>query len=94
LIKEFPAAHCTHQAVLSSKKWKLNGVRLGEWDLGQDLDCETSFNGQNKCAPAPLDLEIAENRVHEGYIPFDVNQKNDIAIIKLRSSVEFNDFVR
>lgn len=76
------------------KNWKLDGVRLGEWDLSRNPDCEQSIVGVSKCAPPVLDIGIARSIEHEDYIPFNKNQFNDIAILKLRNAVNFNDFVR
>jgi hypothetical protein len=69
-------------------------VRLGEWDLTQNPDCENVFVGRNICAPPAIDAVVSKSIVHSGYVPFDKNQLHDIAILKLRFPVEFNDFVR
>lgn len=83
-------AHCVNEAILKSKSWTLNGVRLGEWNLQTNPDCDE----KNLCAPLAVDLAIAKTIVHESFVPFSVDQSNDIAIVKLAGTVEFNDFVK
>lgn len=32
--------------------------------------------------------------MHESFIPFSVNQENDIALLRIRQDVEYNEFVK
>lgn len=69
-------------------------MRLGEWNLGTNPDCDNFSTSETVCAPPAIDLTIEEKIIHEEFVPFHADQANDIAILKLRGSVEFNDFVR
>jgi hypothetical protein len=90
----FIAAHCVQSDILEQKNWKLNGVRLGEWNLRTNPDCDQSFLPKSVCAPPAIDMRIAQTIVHENFLPFSTNQQNDIAMLNLEQNVEFNDFVR
>lgn len=72
----------------------MRGVRLGEWNLRSNPDCDESLRGERVCAPPVIDLAITQKFVHSDFIPFSVHQNNDIAILRLNMSVEFNSFVR
>lgn len=73
------------------KGWYLRGVRLGEWDLQTDPDCDVN---RNVCAPPVVEQTISQVLVHSDFIPHSKEQFNDIALLKMRSSVEFTDFVK
>lgn len=90
----FLAAHCTHEKILEKKGWKLRGVRLGEWNMETNPDCETTYSGEPICAPPIIDLSIAQTIVHERFVPFDANLENDISILILHRDIEFNAFVK
>lgn len=85
------AAHCVDQRTLMRKGWYLRGVRLGEWDLMTDPDCDANTN---VCAPPVMEQGIAQVMVHSDFIPHSKEQFNDIALVKMRSSVEYSDFVK
>lgn len=89
-IKYILVAHCVDERVLNPKGWKLKGARLGEWNLRSNPDCDDN----NVCAPSVQDVPIAQITVHESFIPLNENQNYDIAILRLRVSVEFNDYVK
>lgn len=91
---DFPAAHCVQEDILAQKKWKLNGVRLGEWNLRTNPDCDNFLSQNTRCAPPVVDLRIAQTIIHERFQPFSSSQENDIALLSLERIVEFNDFVR
>ena len=76
--------------MLTRKGWQLRGARLGEWNLETDPDCD----GNNICAPSVRDVFIEQVIIHGEFIPHNENQNYDIAILKLRVAVEFNDFVK
>ncbi|XP_058117983.1 CLIP domain-containing serine protease B4-like [Anopheles ziemanni] len=81
------AAHCI---VSIPRTWKVHRVRLGEWDLGLDRDC----NGDGDCNDAPVDMNIEKIVVHTGYDTQDKNHLNDIALIRMASPVAFTETVR
>ncbi|KAG5670590.1 hypothetical protein PVAND_000841 [Polypedilum vanderplanki] len=85
------AAHCVHPRLLQNSR--LIGVRLGEWNLLTDEDCET-INGKRICAPESIDVPIEETIVHENYNPQSLSQWNDIALLRLSTKVQFNDFIK
>lgn len=88
------AAHCTHADLLRNKQWVLRSVRLGEWDSQMVTDCQEFSDGTQLCAPPVRDFQVDQVITHENFSPYDQSLSNDIALIKLRGSVEFNDFVR
>lgn len=73
------------------KGWYLRGVRLGEWDLLTDPDCDANTN---VCAPPVLEQGISQVMVHSNFVPNSKEQFNDIALVKMRSSVEYSDYVK
>ncbi|XP_062713045.1 CLIP domain-containing serine protease B4 [Aedes albopictus] len=81
------AAHCVedhaHQKPFS--------VRLGEWDVNQDIDCDED-DGET-CADAPLDVDIEKIIIHEGYHPRDASSYNDIALIRLTQDVQMSAYI-
>lgn len=72
----------------------MRGVRLGEWNLETNPDCDTFFNGGNVCAPPSVDLDIAQVIVHPEFSPFTREQFNDIGMLKLRGYVTFTEFIK
>ncbi|XP_041969725.1 CLIP domain-containing serine protease 2-like [Aricia agestis] len=82
------AAHCVKGSDLP-RNWRLSQVRLGEWDLKSNRDCQ-----RDDCSPDVLNIPIEEAIVHHGYSPTDANQHNDIALIRLSHDIHFNDFVK
>ncbi|EDS33781.1 complement C1s subcomponent [Culex quinquefasciatus] len=77
------AAHCLDDPLIYS----LNRVRLGDWDLQSEEDCDDLGN----CNDPPLDVGIESFVQHEKY-----NRKtmsNDIGLIKLKEKVIFTEFV-
>lgn len=88
------AAHCVHDDVLRQRRWTIRGVRLGEWNTETNPDCDHFAVGGPLCAPPAIDMPVALKIVHPDFIPFSAGLKNDIAILKLRGTVQFNDYVR
>ncbi|XP_063698018.1 serine protease easter-like [Culicoides brevitarsis] len=84
------AAHCI-QSIPPS--WRLVSVRLGEHDLTQNPDCE-GYGYMRDCADYHLDIPIEEVVVNNGYSPYDDQQYNDIALIRLAKTVKFTAFVK
>ncbi|XP_063908406.1 serine protease easter-like isoform X2 [Zophobas morio] len=87
------AAHCVHPKRMSEARLTLVGVRLGEHNTETNPDCITSNFGGQDCAPEPVDFEIEEQIVHEDY-SVDINNRNDIALLRLKRNVIFTDFVK
>lgn len=69
-------------------------MRLGEWDVSQQEDCDDSIVSERVCAEPPLDVAIEEKIPHPQYDPQNVNQHNDIALVRLATSVKFTDFIK
>lgn len=85
------AAHCLKGKDIP-KNWKLVSVRLGEYNTETDLDC---YGKTNQCAPPPINIPVQERIAHEDYDPYDINQPNDIALLRLVKNINnFNDYVR
>lgn len=82
------------QNVLARKNWYLRSVRLGEWNLETNPDCDTFFNGGKICAPSTYDLDVAQVIVHPEFSSFSKEQFNDIALLKFRGFVTFSDFIK
>lgn len=64
-------------------------VRLGEWDLRQQNDCEG-----NVCADAAIDIPVEQLIPHEDYQSTSKRQENDIALIRLWQSVKSTEWIR
>lgn len=60
-------------------------VRLGEYDLSRDTDC--NLNDNRDCAPPVEDINIKSIIPHQKYN--DDNKLNDIALIRLARDVSF-----
>jgi hypothetical protein len=58
----FKAAHCIKPSLVS--------LRVGEWDLQTDIDCdENDLNTEGVvCAPAPIDIKIIQIIKHPEYV--------------------------
>uniref|UniRef100_A0A1Y1LCA4 Peptidase S1 domain-containing protein n=3 Tax=Photinus pyralis TaxID=7054 RepID=A0A1Y1LCA4_PHOPY len=83
------AAHC----LIGKDLPEAVSVRLGEYNLELDLDC-TSTPEYPMCADKHIDIPIAEMVVHEHYRPFDDNQYNDIALLRLARDIPYTDFIK
>lgn len=84
--KDYPDSHLI----------KLKFVRLGEWNLRQQIDCGLSLQGTEICAPPHLDIAALRNVTHENFSPEDPSQFNDIALVELSTEekFEFIDFIK
>lgn len=80
------AAHCVSSL---PDGWKVNRVRLGEWDLSTELDCE-----YGDCNGPVVDMKIAKIIVHEGYDARNDIASNDIALIRLEAKVNLTYTIR
>lgn len=64
-------------------------VRLGEWDTNTPEDCI-----EDDCADPHQDIPVETIIVHEGYEPKNMQQHNDIALIRLKNPAKLNYFVK
>lgn len=88
------ASHCVNGKDLPPS-WTLSHVRLGEWDLNNVNDCDDSFVNEKVCNEGVTqDIEIETKIPHPDYDPFGNNQHNDIALLRLRQNVNFNEFIK
>jgi hypothetical protein len=67
-------------------------VRLGEWDTSKARDCDD--DNQQFCSDPPIDIQIEKAITHENYNPEDVNQHNDIALLRLSREVPTSRFIQ
>ncbi|XP_026683810.1 CLIP domain-containing serine protease 2-like isoform X1 [Diaphorina citri] len=65
-------------------------VRLGEQNVITDPDCQ-NINGHEVCAPPVQDIKVIQFLTHENYT--DSGTKNDIALLRLEKSPEWNGYV-
>ncbi|KAI8425101.1 hypothetical protein MSG28_006960 [Choristoneura fumiferana] len=82
------AAHCVKGKDLP-RDWRLSQVRLGEWNTSSSIDCS-----DGDCAATPQDVPIEEIIAHEGYDPYDDNQHNDLALLRLARAVQYSAWVK
>jgi hypothetical protein len=67
---------------------------LGEWDIESTEDCEISSTGQRVCVNEPIqEIEIEEKLPHPDYDPLSDNQHNDIALVRLRTKVNYTHYI-
>lgn len=86
------AAHCVHPKSLQST-WTLSRIRLGEFDLEADVDCD-KIDNFTYCAFPPIDYDIAEYFIHERYVPKEQGNPNDIALIRISEPVRYTHFIK
>lgn len=79
------AAHCIDDL---SDDYKLDRIRLGEWNLLSDPDCDDE---KQYCNDPSLDVGIEKMVAHEDYDKTTI--LNDIALIKLNQSVNFTETI-
>ncbi|XP_054743052.1 serine protease easter-like [Anastrepha obliqua] len=85
------AAHCISERILPSS-WHVTGVRLGEWNQETERDCQIDSRGNSLCADPHIDIDVEEQICSPLY---NVRtQENDIALLRLREKVIFNDFLK
>lgn len=87
------AAHCISRSN-SNNEPVLHSVRLGEWDIRTNPDCEVDINGKKSCAPPFIELGIEKAIAHPNYISSSNEQYYDIALLRLEQSVTYTDFIR
>ncbi|KAJ8673962.1 hypothetical protein QAD02_005224 [Eretmocerus hayati] len=86
------AAHCLVGKALP-KTWKLESVRLGEYNTLTDRDCVADGDDSMRCADDPISVGIEEQIVHESYDSNAADQHSDIALLRLNRDVEFTSFI-
>lgn len=86
------AAHCVHPQIV--QRSKLIGVRLGEFNILTNPDCDDSLINESTCNEPHIDMAVEETVVHEKYLPLSFNQHNDIALIRMSGKVSFNEFIK
>uniref|UniRef100_A0A182WQM1 CLIP domain-containing serine protease n=1 Tax=Anopheles minimus TaxID=112268 RepID=A0A182WQM1_9DIPT len=86
------ASHCVNGKDIPTT-WNLAEVRLGEWDTSTAQDCE-GLGDDVDCSPPPIDMPIESRIPHPEYVPTSAEQYNDIALLRLQSSVSYSDFVK
>jgi len=84
------AAHCIKRV---PRAWKVISVRLGEYNLDTDNDCDDVRPGFEDCADPPVNIPIEEVIVHEQYIPKTPGQAHDIALLRLSREVPFTEYI-
>lgn len=87
------ASHCVNGKSIPPT-WALTGVRLGDWNIATERDCDNSFVGEPICSDPPVDVAIAEKIPHESYNPQSKDQHNDIALLRLARSVQFTAYIK
>ncbi|KAK9869224.1 hypothetical protein WA026_002976 [Henosepilachna vigintioctopunctata] len=86
------AAHCLKGKDLN-KLWKLVAVRLGEYNKDSDRDCFHNGFAEECLKTPPINILVEERIPHELYDPFDHSQKHDIALLRLKQDVIFNNYI-
>lgn len=87
------AAHCIKGKDLP-KTWRLENVRLGEYDTETNPDCLQDGGVILICADEPLTVGVEEEIAHENYRPNSRDQKYDIALLRLTRDVSFTNYVK
>lgn len=84
------AAHCVAGF---TKAWTLIGVRLGEWDLTTEEDCDQSAYPPD-CADRTVEYSIIDRVLHEEFSQNSLYQFADIAMLRLNASVKYGRFIQ
>lgn len=66
---------------------------MGEYNIETDIDCIQEVGGQD-CAEKPVDIEIVEVVIHPNYTQNSWSKHHDIAVLRLKSSPTFSDFIQ
>lgn len=82
------ASHCVNGRAIPTD-WSLTSVRLGEWDLSTDRDCE-----YDDCTDPVVDIPIERAITHEQYNPYSKSQQNDIALLRLSREITYTDWIK
>lgn len=82
------AAHCIKNKKTMKEGWKLSNVVFGVWSLEW-----TQADYRDTEIPEPVSIPISKKIIHENYQIDSVNKKDDIALLRLKYSVEFTVFI-
>lgn len=68
-------------------------MRLGEYDIVNDLDC--LHDDDQYCAEPVVDMPIASIHIHDKYTANSLHSPNDLALIRLKRKIaRYTDFIR
>ncbi|XP_055643916.1 CLIP domain-containing serine protease B15-like [Toxorhynchites rutilus septentrionalis] len=81
------AAHCIENV---PRNWKLEYVRLCEWDLADPNEC-VQIGNDTVCRQ---NYEIEETTVHSHFDRSSNALPNDIALLKLKNVVQFGKYIK
>ncbi|XP_071545890.1 phenoloxidase-activating factor 1-like isoform X2 [Panulirus ornatus] len=81
------AAHCVEPPLLRRKP--LEVIRLGEWDVTTERDCEVKITGSEDCAPPAQDFTYEEIIIHPDYNT-RARSSDDIALIRLSRPMDLS----
>ncbi|XP_073960699.1 phenoloxidase-activating factor 3-like [Choristoneura fumiferana] len=83
------AAHCVHESITNPPE----SVRLGEHDTRTNIDCDTWYEyAVPYCNEGNKSIPIQNIRIHALYNSRTF--ENDIALVRLNRTVNFNDFIK
>lgn len=80
------AAHCVANL---RRGTRLVSVRLGEYDVSQEVDCQVT-NKEKVCAPPVQDIRVERIIPHPGFN--NPRWANDIALLRLAAEPDFSEF--
>ncbi|XP_017046439.1 spaetzle-processing enzyme-like isoform X2 [Drosophila ficusphila] len=84
------AAHCVYNEQHHLTSSYLKSVRLGEYNTATDKDCTYNLA---KCNPPHLEIDVEEIICHEDYQK-TIKYENDIALLRLQTSVRYSVAIR
>lgn len=87
------AAHCIKGKDLPIT-WRLESVRLGEYNTDTNPDCVQDDENTLLCADEPISIGVEEQMAHENYRPRSRDQKYDIALLRLSRDVTFTNYIK
>ncbi|KOC63285.1 Serine protease easter, partial [Habropoda laboriosa] len=87
------AGHCVSYTDIP-KTWKLDAVRLGEYNTDTDPDCIQDDIDSVVCADSTVSVGIEEQMIHESYRPTMTDRRYDIALLRLSRDVSFTNYIK
>lgn len=81
------AAHCLDPGTLKGRR--LVEIRLGDWDLLTEADCEVMERGNMECAPPFRRVTMETAIIHPSYAQ-RFTYSDDIALIRLTETLDLN----
>ncbi|CAG9806988.1 unnamed protein product [Chironomus riparius] len=85
------AAHCNNNLPTG---WRISHVRLGEWDVRTNPDCQYFENDEEMCNDPYVEIRVAQVIQHPQYHQTGAAQYNDIALLKLEREVQTNVWIK